>query len=47
MNRKQAEEQFKYFHRRMCYADTTEAQDYWWKKIQDLGSADERGEITK
>ena len=46
MTHQQAERQFDYFHRRMSYADTASAQDYWWRKIQDLGAADARGEIT-
>ena len=46
MTRDQAEREFNYFHRRMCYADTASEQDYWWRQIQDLGAADVRGEIT-
>jgi hypothetical protein len=35
---KQAEERFNYLHRRMCLSNSIEAQDYWWKQIQALGS---------
>ena len=38
MTYKQAEERFSYLHRRMCLSNTIEAQDYWWKQIQALGS---------
>jgi len=39
MTRQQAERQFNYFHRRMSWAATPEAEDYWWRQIQDLGAA--------
>jgi len=42
----QAARQFDYLHRRMSWAPTPEAEDYWWRQIQDLGAADARGEIT-
>jgi len=35
----QAERQFNYLHRRMSWAPTPEAEDYWWRQIQDLGAA--------
>jgi len=35
----QAERQFDYLHRRMSYADTASAQDYWWRQIQDHSAA--------
>ena len=38
--------QLSYCFRRMSWAATPEAEDYWWRQIQDLGAADARGEIT-
>ena len=38
MTYKQAEERLNYLNRRMSLSNSIEAQDYWWKQIQALGS---------
>jgi len=38
MTRNQLSRQLSYCFRRMEWAETQDSQDYWWRKIQDLGA---------
>ena len=44
MTLQQAERQFNYLHRRMKYAETQDAQDYWFRQL--AGNFDWRGRYT-